>query len=281
MISSENQLVARTYCASDVPVFPCKEAGEGSKSPYVANGFHEATARLDRLNDWAAKYPTAIYGLPCSANNVLVLDADRHGNGDGVANVMAIYAQHGFDWRSVPAVHTPRDGLHFFFQKPKTLGKTKGRLADAVDVRDNGYVIAPGNKLPDGRRYAILNGTLEQLVSAIANRALPIMPDWLVTAVLQPYRVPSRSSVPATPEIATNQLSGLIQAVVRAPTGSRNRLLFWAACRLGDFVDAGVVQRDVAFALLFEAGQQAGLSRREAQATSLSGLRRGELGRGC
>jgi hypothetical protein len=221
-------------------------------------------------------YPKALYGLPCGPNGLFVLDADRHGNGDGVANVMALFARCGFNWQSVPVVQTPRDGLHFIFQKPAGLGKTKGKIADAVDVRDNGYIIAPGITLPDGRRYALVNGRVEQLALAIANRSLPLMPEWLIAAVLQPYRAPTPFKAPANIEAAANQLRGLIHAVVGAPSGNRNRVLYWAACRLGGFVSQGIVGGEAALALLLEAGQQAGLGQREAQATALSGLRQGQ-----
>lgn len=275
-MSRTNINLAQIYACFGVPVFPCREAGEQARSPYTAKGYHQADASPAILRQWAAMYPKALYGLPCAPNGLFVLDADRHGNGDGVANVMAFYARHGFDWQSVPVVQTPRDGLHFIFQKPVGLGKTKGNIAEAVDVRDNGYIIAPGNTLPDGRRYALVNGTVDQLATAIASRSLPMMPEWLIAAALQPYRAPTPFKASTNIEGATNQLRGLVQAVVGAPTGNRNRVLFWASCRLGGLVSQGIVGGDAALALLIEAGQQAGLGQGEAYATVLSGLRRGQ-----
>ena len=271
-----NTGLAQIYAAYTVPVFPCREAGERAKSPYVANGYHQANASPAILKQWAAMYPYSLYGLPCAPNGLFVLDADRHGHGDGVANIMALFALHGFDGHSVPVVQTPRDGLHFIFQKPAELGKTKGKIADAVDVRDNGYIIAPGSVLPDGRRYSLLNGTVEQLAPAIANRSLSVMPEWLVATVLQPYRAPTPFKSPTSDALAGNQLRGLVQAVIGAPPGNRNRMLFWAACRVGGFVSQGIVGGDAAFALLLEAGQQAGLGQHEAHATAMSGLRQGQ-----
>lgn len=268
--------LARAYAAFSVPVFPCREAGERAKSPYIANGYHQANASPDILRQWAAMYPRALYGLPCAPNGLFVLDADRHGNGDGVANIMALFARHGFDWQSVPVVQTPGDGLHCLFQKPVGLGKTKGRIADAVDVRDNGYIIAPGNTLPDGRHYALVNGTVEQLATAIANRSLPLMPEWLIASVLQPYRAPTPLKAPANVEAAANQLRGLVHAIVSAPSGNRNRVLYWAACRLGGFVSQGIVGGEAALALLLAAGQQAGLGENETHATAMSGLHQGQ-----
>lgn len=278
-----NESLARTYAISGVSVFPCRAAGERAKSPYVANGYHQATACPAILRHWAATYPEALYGLPCAPNCVFVLDADRHGNGDGIANAQAIFVRHGFDCQSVPVVQTPGNGLHFLFQKPAGLGKTKGRIADAVDVRDNGYIIAPGNILPNGRRYRLVNGTVEQLAWAIANRTLPIMPEWLVGLALQPYREPAAFRAPANMEETAKQLGGLVHAIVGATAGNRNRVLYWASCRVGGLVGHGIIESGSAVALLLEAGRQAGLGYRETSATALSGLRQGQRDatRGC
>lgn len=275
-MNTANSWLANVYAQYGVPVFPCREAGERAKSPYVANGYHQANTDPDLLKQWAAMYRNALYGLPCAPNGLFVLDADRHGNGDGVANILNIFAQYGFDWQSVPVVQTPGDGLHFIFQRPAGLPKTKGKIAEAVDVRDNGYIIAPGNTLPDGRRYGLVHGTIEQLASAIASRSLPIMPVWLVAAALRPYRAPTPFKAPANVEVATNQLRGLLQAVIGAPAGNRNRALYWAACRLAGLVSQGIVNAEAATALLVEAGRQAGLSQGETHATVMSGLRQGQ-----
>lgn len=272
-----NSKLAAVYGCAGVPVFPCREAGERTKAPYVAHGYHEASAEPAALKHWATIYPGALYGLPCAPNGLLVLDADRHGNGDGVANLMALFARHSFDEQSVPAIRTPRDGLHCIFEKPTGLGKTKGRIADAVDVRDNGYIIAPGTLLPDGRRYDLLNGTVEQLAFAIANQTVPFMPEWLVALALQPYSAPMPFEAPVHIEGVTNQLGGLVRTIIGAPIGNRNRALYWAACRLGGLVAHGLVGNEAASALLVAAGLRAGLGTREAQATAVSGLRQGRI----
>ena len=271
-----NSNLALIYANLGVSTFPCREFGDRAKSPHVANGYHQASTHPDLLKHWAARYRGALYGLPCAPNNLFVLDADRHGNGDGVANLMAMFARHGFDWQSVPVVHTPGDGLHFIFQKPAGLAKTKGKIAEAVDVRDNGYIIAPGNILPDGRRYALVNGSIEQLAAAIARRSLPLMPEWLIAAALQPNRTPLPLKAPTNAEAVTGQLRGLVQTVIGATVGNRNRILFWAACRIGGLVQQGVLREEAAYALLQEAGQHAGLGQSEALATALSGLRQGQ-----
>ena len=282
-----NASLARTYANCGVPVFPCREVGERVKSPYTAKGFHDASADPDQLRRWRLKHPSALYGLSCAPNGLLVLDADRHGNGDGVANVMAVFKRNNFDWQLAPAVGTPREGMHFIFRKPVGLGKTKSKIAGAVDVRDNAYIIAPGNILPGGRRYELLNGEIDQLAIAIANHSLPLMPEWLIRLALQPTNVASAlrktpvnhscaSYGPATSaDGSLNSLGGIIRAVIGAAVGERNRTLFWGACRLGTLVDEEIIRPEGALSLLTEAGELAGLARGEARATALSGLHQG------
>jgi len=267
---------ALSYVNENVPLFPCREDGSRAKAPYISNGFRGATANHERIEAWAVKYPAAIYGLPCAPTGLFVLDADRHGDGDGVANVMALFRNHGFDWQSVPAVHTPGKGMHFLFRRPAGLAKTKGQVAEAVDTRDNGYIIAPGNVLPDGRFYNLIGGTVEQLAYAIFHRTLPVMPDWLV-AIASHSAPPSKTcAVGASAETTEVQLRGLVRTILSAPVGTRNRALFWAACRLGSHVANGAIGREAAVALLEEAGKHAGLGQREAYSTAMSGVRQGE-----
>lgn len=139
-------------------------------------------------------------------NNVLVLDADRHGDGDGVANLLALFERHHFDLEAIPIVSTPNGGFHTHFRRPDELGLTKARLCDAVDVRDNAYVIAPGCALVVGRAYKLVEGTLEQFAAAIAQRSIPLPPDWLIhMLVRQPTPRSYETAGPIDDETARKQ----------------------------------------------------------------------------
>lgn len=278
---TSNQHVAQTFARHHVCIFPCRDVDSArgkAKAPHTRNGYHDASTVNRQLKTWDALYPTALYGLPCASNEVFILDADRHGNGDGVESLFALFTHYGFNLSSYPCVRTPRDGLHVIFKRPAHLGKTKGRLAEAIDVRDNGYVIAPGTALPDGRQYQLLGGTIEQLAEAIGKRALPLLPGWLAALVVQPpFQARTQVQMHTNPDIVKRQICGLVRAVVRAPEGNRNRVLFWASCRVGALVSQSVIGEGAALALLIEAGRQAGLSNYEATATAKSGLRRVEV----
>jgi len=274
-----NAALAATYANAGVAVFPCREAGALAKSPYIKKGYHNASASMSSLGCWASMHPNALYGLPCNPNGLLVLDADRHGQGDGVASLLSLFGHYGFDWRLAPFVRTPRNGLHIIFARPVEFGKAKGKLTDAIDIKDNGYIIAPGNVLPDGRAYHLLNGSIEQLAHCIATSTLLEVPDWLKPLIIMPPK-PIRKPFNYKPNAqqCANSVTGIIRTVINTGEGNRNRVLFWASCRIGELAQQGAIDEQAALALLAEAGTQAGLSAHEAHATAKSGMRTATTG---
>lgn len=260
-----------------VNIFPCVEGKLGEKAPYTAKGYHAACANPVMRALWSRDHPHAVWGLACAPNNVLVLDADRHGQGDGVANLLALFKKHQFDRRSVPAVATPNNGIHFYFKRPTGVGSTRGTLCKAVDIRDNAYVISPGCRMADGRVYQLVEGTLEQFALAISTGSLPEPPEWMLPMLVHPPRW-QRTFLP-TPgtvddESLKNQIMGILKAVLQADEGTRNKLLFWAACRFAEMIRAGLIAYELAEALLERAGEALGLSAREIRSTIASGLRK-------
>lgn len=273
-MTPHNILTGSALMRAGVMVFPCQEGGASAKAPYTRRGFKDATTDQLTADLWSLKYPGAIWGMPCALNGVLVLDADRHGKGDGVGNILAIFERHQFDWRTVPVVATPSGGYHFYFRRPDGLGRTKATLCDAVDVRDNAYVITPDCTMRDGRRYDLVEGTALQLAYSIAARSLPIPPAWLVAMLLHPPAPPPRGSAePMDDEALLNQIKGIIGATLQAEEGNRNMLFFWAACRLAEMVNADLLVQEWAAAVLEETGTRLGLPERETLATIASSLR--------
>jgi len=134
--------------------------------------------------------------------------------------------------------------------------------------------------MADARSYLLCNGSLEQLATAIGNRTLPEVPQWLAVLMVKPATIamPVKCGRPndASAGHIKERLVGLIRKVVSAPLGERNATLHWAACRAGELVRGGSIQDEVAVALFTEAGRQAGLPEREANLTVRSGVRIGQ-----
>jgi hypothetical protein len=255
--------------------FPCQEGGASAKAPYSRRGFKDASADPSKVDLWLSKHPGAMWGVPCAMNGALVLDADRHGKGDGVASLLTLFERHHFCWQAVPVVATPNGGFHFYFRRPDGLGPTKARLCDAVDIRDNAYVIAPGCALVDGRSYKLVEGTLEQFATAIARGSIPAPPDWLIQMLVhQPRPLPHETAGPIDDETIRHQVMGIMTALLDAQQGERNNYLYWAACRFADMIRTDLISYLLAEMLLERAGAALGLSERETRTTVVSGLRK-------
>jgi Bifunctional DNA primase/polymerase, N-terminal len=274
---NNNILIAEEAMRHGVSIFPCRAADDAfgrMKSPLTRRGYLDAVCDLNQLRAWARQHPDAMYGLPCAPNRLFVLDADRHGNGDGVAALTALFDHHRFDWRTVPCVRTPNAGLHVIFQRPAAFGKALGKIAPAIDIRDKGYVILPGSTTGDGRQYEIINGTVEQMAEYIAKLWLLEIPDWLRGLIEHKPARPLQRRLPHSIEGQRRQIEGALNSVRAATCGERNRLLHWAACRLGEAVAIGSIGVGDAEALLLHAGSCCGLREAEVRSTVRSGLHR-------
>lgn len=272
------QNLALMYASHGVKIFPCREKTDAQgkvKGPLVHNGFKSATNDLATIIEWWTYQPNALVGMPCRMNDLIVIDPDRHGGHDGVNAFALLVRANGFDMQSFLSVTTPNSGLHLYFQRPHNLGDTIGKLGASIDVKDNGYIIAAGSILCDGRGYKLQNWSLDSLADWITEKQLSPLPEWLVDAVSKPTHTPkaySKGDVAACPENVLTRLKALVRKVALAPEGDRNKILFWATCRAGEMIRDGLVHHDTAFELFVEAGLYCGLDRREAERSVRSGL---------
>jgi RecA-family ATPase len=189
--------LAQTFADHGVRVFPCKEFGASRvvKSPYTPNGFKDASTDIDQIGAWWNSWPGAIVGLPCRLNDIVVLDGDRHDEHDGVAALENIFAEIDFDTATIPVVETPNNGKHFYFRRPQG-SEALSNPPKGVDIKDNGYVVAPGSRFADGREYRLLNGTPEQLASVIRDKTLPELPPALLARLTKDRGPGARISAP-------------------------------------------------------------------------------------
>jgi hypothetical protein len=86
------------------------------------------------------------------------------------------------------------------------------------------------------------------------------------------YTPPAREELRARGGDPAKSLGGLVRVVRAAAIGSRNQLLFWAACRARDHADTGSLDLDDAREALRDAAIAGGLSESEVDATLRSAL---------
>ena len=182
--------VAIAYARIGLPVFPCdarphaKRPDSPSKRPLLNGGFKDACCDEDLIREWWRQWPDALVGLACGASNLVVVDCDRHGGPDGVAEFERLAKANGMPNGHV-VVTTQSGGAHLIFKQPsgEPLGNSEGALTGkGINVRgDGGYIIAPGTTWRDRAwREAVYS---IDLVEAASGDTLPEPPEWLVTLI--------------------------------------------------------------------------------------------------
>ena len=155
------------YAGRDWHVLACKAGG---KIPVTSHGLKDATSDLDILEGVFRSHPDANIGVACEPSGVFVLDVDpRHGGDKHLAELVAKYGE------LPPTVtcETGGDGQHFYFRaSPGT--RYRGTVGDGLDIKANGYVIAPPSVHASGKSYRWRDGCDPDSVE-VADA-----PEWLV-----------------------------------------------------------------------------------------------------
>jgi hypothetical protein len=232
-------------------VFPCDwRPGDHEKAPLLPSpGYHLATTDPQQIRTWWRRWPKAMIGVRVP-EAFLVLDIDPRNGGD-LAELESLTGP-------LPAtliVWSGRNdgGRHLYFQRPA--GELMGtRLKPlGIDLKVNGYVIAPPSIHPaTGQPYrwehhpvALLPHALRELLRP---RARPI--------------ITNRGN--------SGNGAGLVRTVAQAQEGSRNDTLYWAACRA---VEDGLINQleDQLIAAAMTAGETETKARRTVASARKSG----------
>jgi hypothetical protein len=154
------------------------------------------------------------------------------------------------------------------FRHLDCLRNSAGKVASGVDVRaDGGYVVwwpATGLRFNEH--------PLDQL---------PEWPLWMLPSLMSAPKPPAPVYPRPTGDVGPASLravEGIIRAVATAPQGRRNCVVYWAAHRMRERVDAGQVTSKLARDLLINAAGQCGLSQREASVAVNSAMVGGARG---
>lgn len=228
----------------DLPVFPCR----ADKTPACAHGFKDATRDREQIRElFACAADAVLIGVPTgevSGFDVLDLDTTRHPEA-------ALWMQQ----QQFPPtrVHkTKSGGYHLLFNHYPGLRNWTARPVLGVDGRaDGGYVV-----------YWPAMG--------FQANSRPIL-EW--PANLYPlFAVKAKAKAENQPvgPISDTKLLGIMRAIGNAANGERNDLLFWGACRVAEWIDAGELTRGVGERVLMSAATHCGLSDIEASKTIAS-----------
>ncbi len=263
---------ALAYAAHGWPVVPLhgpeRPVEHPGKRPWLPDWTNTATTDYPTIRRWWAERPDSNVGIVTGPRSGLaVLDIDpRSGGTDSLA---ALEGRVGVLPGTVQ--NLTGGGLHLLYAHPGCKVTSRAHsLGRGLDVKaDGGQIVAPPSIHPEtGRTYAWLGGVWDHGIA-----------DW-PAALLPPQAVPEARPTSLRPVVyddgaghVERRLAGVVQVVIDAQEGERNRRLHWAACRCAEMVVAGQMPDQMGLDALLLAGQAVGLPTAEALATIRSGLR--------
>ena len=229
-----------------IPVFPCK----ADKKPfYKSHGFKDAQTDQAQVRELFGRYRNVeLIGVPTgkiSGFDVLDLDTAKHAT--------AVAFLHSVSPLATRTHQTQSGGFHFFFRHRDGRNNT---AKQGVDIRgDGGYIIW----------WPALG---------FAVNPFPIA-EWPETLWSRLSRKPkTQQSGSSVAQVSEGKLASIVRLISCAKEGSRNNLLFWGACRIGEAVAAGELARDYGEHILRGAARACGLDDISADKTIASGIGR-------
>lgn len=153
----------------------CRSPG---KHPLTPHGATEASSDEMTIRGWWSKWPTANIGLAMGDAGCIALDVDTRNNGH--LSWEALIQANG----ALPETPTQRsgNGWHYLVRiDPAAVRRCRGKLAQGIDVKANGYIVAEPSIHHSGRRYAWDDG-LDLLAGFTPARA----PVWLERMLMEP-----------------------------------------------------------------------------------------------
>lgn len=197
-----------------LPLHPRKKTPLGTLVP---NGFHDATSDLGVLLGWWTRHRQANIGVSCGASGLLVVDIDPRAGGDD--SLHELERKLGTLPETVSA-ETGGGGAHYYFRCPEA--ETVGVLADGVDLKRHGYVLAEPSIHPSGRLYAWEIAPGEMPVATLPAR-------WL-EAMTQSVQLGTRGDLRVSTDHGDPLRDVAAERYVKALTGREASADGWLCC---------------------------------------------------
>ena len=247
---------ALAYAALGWRVFPVVPQG---KRPLYSGWQRDATTDPELIARYWARHPGPNIGVICG-DSFDAFDIEA-------AHLPALRTwlrAHDYRLPDTPIAQTGRGGIHILVRARAHPASHRLRL-DGVHIGElkgtGGFIVACPSRTAGA--YVWHRSPLDA--------ALAEAPAWLTGLVVErPRREGATGASPIlAPSRAVALVAGLYRIVAAASEGERNRLLYWAACRVAEHG----VDQNAACEILLAAAKQAGLPEREARSTISSGLR--------
>lgn len=189
------------------------------KRPLTRRGFKDFTTDANQIRKWWRKHPDANIGAR-PPKWAVVLDIDPRNGGLETWQRLTGTSTHPTD---TLVTLTGSGGWHIWYRLPYA-APIRGHAGEGIDIKArNGYLVMPGSIHPDtGKPYTVANWC--------SLRKLPELPLLLRKHV---YTTPPKPKPVIPHNLQRTSTTGqyLVDWLADAQPGSRNSMLFWAACR--------------------------------------------------
>lgn len=255
---------------------PCNRAGDDHDAAtcghLVCHGFYAATCDPDRIRAMRAYAPRGLLAMRTGAvSGLVVVDVDPRNGGDETARSLV---SRGL-LPPTAWVRTGGGGAHLYYRHPGrsvpcSTGKPGRGLGPGVDVRgDGGYVVAPPSIHPDtGQPYCWRTG-LAGLAEMPASLITACLPQQVMVSPRLPMKITSGEGISSPDRLLTAHLD----AVRRAPEGSRRTTLYGASRGVARMVLAGALTARDGIDALTDVGRLAQQTERDIRTAIMGGFR--------
>lgn len=248
--------------------------GSAGKHPLTSDGFKSATTDPKAIEAWLESFPNCNLGVSLRASGLVVIDIDPRNGGEEAyeefsrhletavpQTVTVLTGEQEFIGRTVRGIH-----MYFRVESDVVLAGSFGKDVPGVDVKHNGYVLAPGSKHISGRIYEWAPGLspweveiapLPEQFRKYLSKQSPIMSvEGLSLDDLEAF-------LGDTTPYGAAALEQEIEKVSKAREGERNTQLYQSGLRIGSLIAGGQISFVDGLEGLCQAGFTAGLEEKE------------------
>ena len=156
------RFIKENYIDKGLKIFPIIPNG---KTPLIEKWQEDCSCDFFQVLYWYETFPNCNWALPCTPNNIFVLDLDRHDpEKDGVKNfgklLDTILTDDEYDELDICEQVTPSGGSHMIFKTDEDLKKVSNganvfKDYQGIDIRTDGYILIQPSKIND-KKYGFV-----------------------------------------------------------------------------------------------------------------------------
>lgn len=147
------EFIKENYIDKGLKIFPIVPNG---KTPMIEKWQEDCSCDYFQVLYWYNSCPNCNWALPCTQNNLFVLDLDRHDpKKDGVENFEKILRDLDIDYHVTMCQHTPSGGIHYIYktdEELKNVANNSNVFEDyqGIDIRTDGYIVVEPSETEKG-----------------------------------------------------------------------------------------------------------------------------------